>query len=798
MADTDSKTTKKIKPGSIEADPDELAIVVNYDVEVRGIGDYGETVILERKKDKKKIKLKTLTAQSNIQALAEQIVDKCKLIPASKIPLVETLLYQLQKRSMMDEVSRASEGDREVEGYLRGEKRGKEAHRDRERDQEEPTEQASIADLDDYIENLYDDMEKKVKGTSMILQLARSAANLEHLIQNDVLLGALSRTLREDGKRSMELVINIVTVFHIFSTFSQFHPLIMQYQIGDIVMKIIALEIQRHQIRVQGLNEKANTTTTKRDKSPNPITKKADDDEKEAKKLLLMQKKQDKLLYVCYFLLLNLAEDIGIEQKMRKRNLVKYLVGMLDRRNPELLALVMSFLKKLSIFQENKSEMMEAKIIEKLERFTPCGNDMLMGAALRLLFNLSFDSAVREDMVKSGMVIKLVDMLKRPASRGITLRLLYHLSMDDKCKSLFTFTDAIQMILQMLINFPEPIIGKELVALAVNLVHNQRNAEMLMERDGLKLLMSRVLRTRDAMLMKVIRTCAQHDIAGRKAFLDYLPDLVKLCVATDNNDLLVEVMGLLACLPIESFSSLMVQNRILDFLQKFLVLGYAEDDIVLEVIIFIGNIAGDPACAPYLCRTKILGCMYQLITEKQEDDEIVLQILYAFHRLIFHKEIRDVLLGQTQLANYLVDLLLDKNKDIASLADMTLDVILDFNTDPNLVKRVRQRKFQAHNQQWLEIIEDDAEAEEQQDLRYGQAAAMRLESSPPGSSTKGSSRTSLQVGAGAQVYSNGVSGGAPQSPLSDYDDSSLQNSPWPQRNDYAEGLGPEDDDNEDG
>lgn len=47
---------------------------------------------------------------------------------------------------------------------------------------------------------------------------------------------------------------------------------------------------------------------------------------------------------------------------------------MLDRNNPDLLFIVLNFLKKLSIFGENKTEMKELGIIDKLTRFIPCNN----------------------------------------------------------------------------------------------------------------------------------------------------------------------------------------------------------------------------------------------------------------------------------------------------------------------------------------------------------------------------------------------------------------------------------------
>lgn len=57
------------------------------------------------------------------------------------------------------------------------------------------------------------------------------------------------------------------------------------------------------------------------------------------------------------YLLLNLAEDAKVEMKMKNKKVVPMLVQLLERDNVDLLILVVSFLKKLSIFVENKVEM---------------------------------------------------------------------------------------------------------------------------------------------------------------------------------------------------------------------------------------------------------------------------------------------------------------------------------------------------------------------------------------------------------------------------------------------------------
>jgi hypothetical protein len=150
---------------------------------------------------------------------------------------------------------------------------------------------------------------------------------------------------------------------------------------------------------------------------------------------------------------------------------------MLDRNNPDLLFIVLNFLKKLSIFGDNKTEMKELGVIEKLNRFIPCNNQLLLQIALRLLFNLSFDEEIRFQICDKGLIPKLVEILKAPGFRALILKLLYHLSLEDKTKATFTYTECIPIVYQLIIHCPEPIVGKELIALAVNLSTNGRNAE---------------------------------------------------------------------------------------------------------------------------------------------------------------------------------------------------------------------------------------------------------------------------------------------------------------------------------
>mmetsp|Transcript_17910 Transcript_17910/g.12880 ORF Transcript_17910/g.12880 Transcript_17910/m.12880 type:complete len:107 (+) Transcript_17910:828-1148(+) len=106
------------------------------------------------------------------------------------------------------------------------------------------------------------------------------------------------------------------------------------------------------------------------------------------------------------------------------------------------------------------------------------------------------------------MIPKLVEILKAPGFRALILKILYHLSLEDKAKATFTYTECIPLVYQLIIHCPEPIVGKELVALAVNLATNSRNAERFAQEEQLVELIKRATKFQDTILFKVCRNIA--------------------------------------------------------------------------------------------------------------------------------------------------------------------------------------------------------------------------------------------------------------------------------------------------
>eukprot|EP00494_Astrolonche_serrata_P022664 UN22921 len=150
----------------------------------------------------------------------------------------------------------------------------------------------------------------RIRGTYYIKSLIQGDEEntlIEEFLDQKILLNSLFRILQEDRKKNTELTTNILEILFCFSIYTEKHGILLENKIGDTCMKITALEIKRYDIR------KMETTQ----------------DSQYVKFLL----RQEKLLHVCFYLLLNLSEDMRIQLKMVKRNIIKLLVHCLTRTN---------------------------------------------------------------------------------------------------------------------------------------------------------------------------------------------------------------------------------------------------------------------------------------------------------------------------------------------------------------------------------------------------------------------------------------------------------------------------------
>ena len=432
----------------------------------------------------------------------------------------------------------------------------------------------TLANLDLYLERLYDDDPKtRLECVEKIALLASRSSNLEALASHETLPQTLARVLREDGRRSTDVATHCLCVFFALSNASAFHGLILGNQVGDATLRVVDLELRRAADR-RKTHLRTNAPRVHSNDSTNPITNTndediadiADIDEFEARRVVLAENKRDALLYVAFYALLNVAEDVAVERKMKKRDICHYLMECVGTRGDvDLLVLCVTFLRKLSVRRENVEDMLRGAtetttktttekkasddgdpdgdalrspseekktppfdVVSRTARFLADGDacvpDVLVSATLRLLLNLSFHERARDAMHERALLPRLCVLAKKKAFERVALATLYNLSVDKRRRRFFAVaspTAGTDLVLDALLETPDadliahacPIVA----GLAVNLSCDARCAEALVARENGKPFVSflkRRLMRRDALGLKVARNVAR--FAGDK------------------------------------------------------------------------------------------------------------------------------------------------------------------------------------------------------------------------------------------------------------------------------------------
>lgn len=344
-----------------------------------------------------------------------------------------------------------------------------------------------------------------------------------------------------------------------------------------------------------------------------------------------------------------------------------------------------------------------------------------------VLFILLFISTKEEAVVQATLNMQSVSVHSwlvcvfvsgDEAQRQIAMCILYHISMDDRFKSMFAYTDCIPQVMKMLFDSGEERIDAELISFCINLAANKRNAQIMCEGNGLKMLMKRALKLKDPLMMKMIRNISQHDGPSKNLFIDYVGDLAAQIGLKEEEEFVIECLGTLSNLTIPDldWELLLKEYNLVPYLKDHLKPGSAEDDLILEVVIMIGTVSMDDSCAVMLAKSGIIPALIELLNAQQEDDEFVCQIVYVFYQMVFHQATRDVIIKETQAPAYLIDLMHDKNAEIRKVCDNTLDIIAEYDVEWG--KKIQSEKFRWHNSQWLEMVEN-RQMDEAEPFMYG-------------------------------------------------------------------------------
>ena len=556
----------------------------------------------------------------------------------------------------------------------------------------------NIDQIEKYVDLLYEQPEEKIKGARYLLYLIQSPNNM-YIIgeEQEKLLDVISRTLRDEHKKILELSIYLIYFFYAFSQYQIFHPLLLDRSVGELCMGIIDYNLLKYDYRKDELIHLS---------SSNKLTPK--EYQVSLEKFLFLVRKQDRLLTKAFQILHRLAEDPKVEVKMVKKGIVNLLLKNMDRININLLLEVLLFLKKLSIIQVNKDAMIKGKIFEKMMKVFEIRHPYIWAINLQIFFNLSFDHGFRMEVIsKPEAFYQLTSFFKLTDFRSNILRIFYNFSLEEKALPLFYNSETIFIIYELLDKFPEKIIGAELAALTLNLIAYPPNAQKLAENGRVKNLIERVLKNSDFELMKIVRTIIENcnnDKSINKIYNKYVDDhfMPILTTKQETNEYLIETIYILSYIDTDWAAKLDKFNLIQFFEKNLKTQNY--DEFLLAVISFFGNIASDKGCSNKIANSKIIPLLNQILVRKMDSLNIVFSIILSLYQMLPWKDTRELIIKNEELIKIVLNCLKCPNEQINFISMRFLEIIQIF--EKQWSEKIKKEKFRLYNNELINKIKD--------------------------------------------------------------------------------------------
>ena len=554
----------------------------------------------------------------------------------------------------------------------------------------------NIEDIEKYVDLLYENPEEKIKGARNLLYLIQSPNNIYIICEEqEKLLDVISRTLRDEHKKILELAIYLIYFFYSFSQYQLFHPLLLHRSVGEICMGIIDYNLMKFDYRKEEL---INLSTS------NKLSPK--DYQVHLEKFLFLVRKQDRLLTKAFQILYRLAEDPKVEVKMVKKGIVNLLLKNMGRININLLLEVLLFLKKLSIIQVNKDAMITGKIFEKMMKVFEIRHPYIWAINLQIFFNLSFDHGFRLQVIsKPEAFYQLTSFFKLTDFRSNILRIFYNFSLEEKALPLFYNSETLFIIYELLDKFPEKIIGAELAALTLNLIAYPPNAQKLAENGRVKNLIERVIKNSDFELMKIIKTIIENcnnDKSINKIYNKYIDEHFMPIIISkqETNEYLIETIYILSYVDTD-WEQKMEKYHLIDFFEKNLkTQNY--DEYLLAVISFFSNIASNKACSLNIAKSKIIPLLNEILVRKMDSLNIVFNIIFSLYQMLPWKDTRELIIKNDELIQLILNCLKCPNEQINFISMRFLEIIQIF--EKKWSEKIKKEKFKLYNNELINKI----------------------------------------------------------------------------------------------
>lgn len=307
-----------------------------------------------------------------------------------------------------------------------------------------------------------------------------------------------------------------------------------QHRVGSTCLEMIYFEVLRTESWLREINKSITKTenrtedeidqsTTAMNKSINQARSNGNFNEERliSERLSIVQqnliKKQNTFFRYSLYILLNISEDLQLEFKIQSKGIVMILGKLLERNNQELLLIVILFLKKLSVFKENKQQMQEIAIYKNLSSLLYLDHNILVLNTLKLIYNLMLDHDIRLFYIRVGIFPKLVSFLSKNRYASNVISILFLISCERKYLDIFKQHLVINELMRIILAKIDcqTILEK----LLVNLACDQEIAKLLMEHKNFKEFSRNTIESNRLEALQLIRNLSCHRVRAIRSML---------------------------------------------------------------------------------------------------------------------------------------------------------------------------------------------------------------------------------------------------------------------------------------
>ena len=180
--------------------------------------------------------------------------------------------------------------------------------------------------------------------------------------------------------------------------------------------------------------------------------------------------------------------------------------------------------------------------------------------------------------------------------RSLIIKILYNISKYPETATLFSDTDCMEIIYELIIKFPEPKLELELAALTLNLTTYPQNCEIIAKENKIKLLLDRAFKNSDFYLIKIVKNIIKfgENENLNDMFESYIDQFIETLQTKKSDDSFgSELIEILSSIETD-WTDKVEKYGLIEFIESNLEKFNGVQDVLFKLILFLGNISRSP------------------------------------------------------------------------------------------------------------------------------------------------------------------------------------------------------------